>query len=478
MSAPGHAHASAPLVAVIGGGFSGVMVAANLLRLSRQAARPLRIALFERRPEVGKGAAYATQDEAHLLNVPVRGMSAWPDRPEDFLDWLRARRPGTQGGDFVPRVHYAAYLDHTLRRETEAASGVAELAIHHVEVECVERAHDHAWLVRSPGRADLRADIVVIATGHRAPGDPLQGRWSGPRDRWIADPWRPDALGSVKDTDAVALIGSGLTATDLSLSLCRGESPRPGRVHLLSRSGQMPRVHAQNPVQPVDMLPVLNELAFTGGVSRVRSLMRALRVAIRKAGPHGDWRAFIDGLRPYIHGIWSALPLAERRRFFRHARSLWEVHRHRTAPEIGARIATLQHMGALVSLRARPLAAEATSDSVRLRFLERLPDASSRERSIDVQWVVNCSGPSAMVGHHEDRVAASLIDAGHARMDPLGLGFETDMLGRPIGRDGRSAGGLWVLGSLRRPALWETTAVPELRGQAETVARECMTALA
>ena len=478
MSASGPGRASAPLVAIVGGGFSGVMVAANLLRMSRELARPLRVALFERRSEVGKGAAYATQDEAHLLNVPVRGMSAWPDRPEDFLQWLRARRPGTEGGDFVPRVHYAAYLDHTLRREVEAASGVAELVIHHVEVERVDRAPDHAWIVRSPGRADLRADIVVIATGHRAPGDPMQGRWNGPRDRWIADPWRPDALAQVKDTDAVALIGSGLTATDLSLSLCRGPAPRPGRVHLLSRSGQMPRVHAARPVQPADMLPVLNELAFTGRVSRVRSLVRALRTAIRQAGPDADWRAFIDGLRPYTHGIWGALSLDERRRFFRHARSLWEVHRHRTAPEIGARIDALRRSGALVSVRARPLSAQATSDGVSLRLRERMPDGSSRERSIQVQWVVNCSGPSATVGHHEDRVAASLIDAGHARMDPLGLGFETDMLGRPVGRDGRSTGGLWVLGSLRRPALWETTAVPELRGQAETVARECLAALA
>ena len=75
-------------------------------------------------------------------------------------------------------------------------------------------------------------------------------------------------------------------------------------------------------------------------------------------------------------------------------------------------------------------------------------------------------------------MAASLIEAGLARMDPIGMGLETDPLGRPLGRTGRASGGLWIIGSLRRPALWETTAVPELRVQAETVARDCLVALA
>lgn len=82
------------------------------------------------------------------------------------------------------------------------------------------------------------------------------------------------------------------------------------------------------------------------------------------------------------------------------------------------------------------------------------------------------------MGHAEDRATASLIDAGEARMDPFGLGLETDLMGRPIDGLGRSSGGLWVVGSLRRPALWETTAVPELRAQAEATAQACVTALA
>lgn len=476
---PNAARREPPSIAIIGGGFSGTMVAANLLRLARSEGRPLRVTLVERRAEVGRGAAYATQDEVHLLNVPARGMSAWPHEPEHFFAWLRARRPGTEAGDFVPRALYALYLDETLRHEVEASRACATFTLLHDEAQRVDATPDQGWVVRCRDGASVRADIVVVATGHRPPGDPLQGRWTGPRDRWVADPWRPDALSRVRPDDALALIGSGLTAMDLSLSLCRSSSGRQGRVHLLSRSGLLPRTHVTPMPPPIDMLPVLNELAFSGGVSRIHSLVRSVRaIARRTLAAGGDWRAVIDGLRPYTHGLWGAMPLAERRRFFRHARSLWEVHRHRMAPQVGERIEALRRSGALITLRARPVAAEASHDSVSLRFRERQSSGAFRDGSITVQWVVNCTGPSATVGHAEDQVAASLIDAGFARMDPLGLGLETDLVGRPIGREGRSTGGLWVIGSLRRPALWETTAVPELRGQAESIARECVAAFA
>ncbi|MFM7809215.1 MAG: FAD/NAD(P)-binding protein [Planctomycetota bacterium] len=476
---PPVAHAAPPSIVVIGGGFSGTMVAANLLRMARASGRPLGVTLIERRSQVGRGAAYATQDEAHLLNVPARGMSAWTEQPEDFLAWIRARRPGTEAGDFVPRAFYALYLDETLRREVEASKSVATFTTLHDEAERVEATTDRAWTVRCHGGSATRADMVVIATGHRPPSDPLHGKWTGPRDRWVADPWRPEALARVGPDDSIALIGSGLTAMDLCLSLCRGASERAGRVHLLSRSGLLPRMHVVPSQPPVEMLAVLNELAFSGGVSRIRSLVRSVRaIARRTLAAGGDWRAVIDGLRPYTHGLWGAMPLAERRRFFRHVRSLWEVHRHRMAPQVGERIEALRRSGALVTLRARPVAVEASGDAVTLRYRERQPDGTSRDGSITVRWVVNCTGPSATVGHAEDHVAASLIEAGFARMDPLGLGFETDQLGRPIGRDGRFTGGLWVIGSLRRPALWETTAVPELRGQAESIARECIAAIA
>ena len=72
-------------VAIIGGGFSGTMAAVNLARLSDS---PLCIQLINDRYPLGRGVAYGTRREEHLLNVAARNMSAVPDHANHFLDWL------------------------------------------------------------------------------------------------------------------------------------------------------------------------------------------------------------------------------------------------------------------------------------------------------------------------------------------------------------------------------------------------------
>lgn len=455
------------------------MVAANLLRGAAGVHGALRVHLTERRSVLGQGAAYSTRNDEHLLNVPARGMSAWSDRPDDFLAWARRERPDTAPGDFLPRSLYARYLRETLETAAATAPAGATLETAVGEVTRIERKPDRSWIVHCTCGKTVHAEIVVLASGHRAPGDPLHGRWQGPRDRWIADPWRPDALAAIGPDDAVAIIGTGLTAMDVLLTLCKQPSSRRPPIHLISRSGLLPRAHALAPSPPADMLPLLNELALTGRVTSVRALLRAVRTATQGRGAtpalHADWRAVIDGLRSYTHGLWHAMPLGERRRFLRHLRSMWDMHRHRTAPQIGACIDALIASGDVVPHRARPIDAVATAEAVTLRVREHGGDAMRELRS---KWLINCSGPTPSVGHADDRAAASLIEAGEARLDALGLGLDTDLMGRPLDRHGRSSGGLWVIGSLRRPALWETTAVPELRVQAEATAQACITTLA
>jgi uncharacterized NAD(P)/FAD-binding protein YdhS len=73
-----------PGVAIIGGGFSGTLVAVRLLRA---ASGPLRVMLIERSGDWGPGAAYSTRDDAHVLNVPAARMSAFGSAPGDFCAW-------------------------------------------------------------------------------------------------------------------------------------------------------------------------------------------------------------------------------------------------------------------------------------------------------------------------------------------------------------------------------------------------------
>ncbi|MGL4420798.1 MAG: FAD/NAD(P)-binding protein, partial [Gemmataceae bacterium] len=195
-------------VVVIGGGFCGTMTAAQLLR--QNACE--RVVLVERRGTIGEGLAYSTRDPAHLLNVPAARMSAWPDQPSHFADWAMARGATTNPGAFLPRMLYGEYLRETLLAAHQAAPGRLETQLD--EARRVTRHPHGGWMVHLSRGISVRARAVVLAIGHRPPNDPLAPIWQGPRDRFLADPWRPFALNVVRPEETVAILGSGLTAID------------------------------------------------------------------------------------------------------------------------------------------------------------------------------------------------------------------------------------------------------------------------
>ena len=83
-------------------------MAAHLLKCAGDAVR---LTLIEPRAQIGRGLAYATENESHRLNVRASNMSAFPDDPDHFWNWLRAN--GHKGEDrfcFVPRLVYGRYL--------------------------------------------------------------------------------------------------------------------------------------------------------------------------------------------------------------------------------------------------------------------------------------------------------------------------------------------------------------------------------
>jgi uncharacterized NAD(P)/FAD-binding protein YdhS len=100
--------ADACSIAIVGGGASGALMTAHLLRFADDA---IRLTLIEPRAKIGRGIAYATENESHRLNVRASNMSAFPDDPDHFWRWLRAN--GHRGGDrfcFVPRLLMDATL--------------------------------------------------------------------------------------------------------------------------------------------------------------------------------------------------------------------------------------------------------------------------------------------------------------------------------------------------------------------------------
>lgn len=438
-------------VAVIGAGFTGSLCAVHLLRGLPPGSR---VSLLDRTGRFGPGLAYGTANAEHLLNVRAANMSAFPDAPGDFVLWLWRRDPlGDAGGSvppsghaFVPRGVYGRYVSETLQEASAdaAARGVRLDMLGHDVADLWEDA-DGIRLRLSAGTV-MAADAAVLCVGNFPPELPVAEGTVPESPRVIRDPWDQAALDRIGADDPVLVIGTGLTMADMLLAL-DGRGYR-GPVTALSRRGLMPTVHAPT---------VAGRMDLDAAPRTALGLLRWIRGAVREGQA---WRAVIDALRPATTAIWRALPPVEKRRFLRHARPYWEVHRHRLAPEVEARIRVARGTGRLTLRAGRILALHADGSGVRLIVRNR---GGGTER-IDTGWLINCSGPQADYARVRDPLVRRLLDRGIVHPDPLGLGLEVDGDLALVGASGPSRR-LFALGPPTKGAFWEITAVPDIRTQ-------------
>ena len=420
---------------IVGGGFSGAMLAARL------AERGVASTVVNRTAAFGLGVAYSTPFDGHLLNVRSSRMSALADRPGHFVDWLEANHPDMADPDgFAPRRVYGLYVRDRLTVVEAAHPGQIQRIVG--EVEAIE---DDG--VRLSDGSRIAARAVVLATGNPAP----KTAEAGACERIIADPWAPGAVDGIGAEDDVLIVGTGLTMVDMLLML-QGRGWR-GRATALSRRGLMPRAHGERPDPPLRP----TETLLTAPLSQ------RLKSARQLASEHG-WREVMEGLRPITAELWTNADLPTRRRIVRHLRPFWDVHRHRLATVIGDAMDRLRAESRLTVVTGRVRAITADEHGVRLDWRARRGEAPA----LTAPWLIDCTGP----GHaaDADALTAPLIAAGRARLDPLRLGLDLDPLGRVLGRDGRPDPTLFVLGPPARAAFWETIAVPDIRQRIEDVA--------
>lgn len=426
-------------VAIVGGGFSGAMLAARL------AEQGVASTLIDRTGRFGLGVAYSTPFDGHLLNVRSNRMSAIDGRPDDFVAWLKARHPDRADPEgFAPRRLYGLYVQDRLAAAEAAHPGRIERTTG--EVAALE---DGA--VRLADGRTVRADAIVLATGNPAPktADPER---DGEAGRVIGDPWTAGALDRIGPEDDVVVVGTGLTMVDMVLWLqARGWR---GRARALSRRGLKPRGHEARPDTPV---PPTDDLKAAAPSARLHEARRLSR--------DEGWRGVMEGLRPITAELWAEADTATRARFVRHLRPWWDVHRHRIADAIAAAIAALEAEGRLTITAGRVRRIDQDDEGVTLTFR---PRSGPEQPPITGRWLIDCTGP----GHDpaKDPLTGPLIAAGAARLDALRLGLDLDGQGRVLRADGTADPRLFVLGPPARAAFWETIAVPDIRKRIEDVA--------
>jgi uncharacterized NAD(P)/FAD-binding protein YdhS len=258
-------------------------------------------------------------------------MSAFPDLPNHFVDWLGTRSEYADVPEamlreqFVPRKVYGDYLQALLFWHGKGATSarVHIDSIHGEALDIVPGAGRVAVVVE--GHPTIEADKVLLATGNQLPADlPLsQGKFAHPR--YLANPWEVRAEQLTDHQANFVLVGAGLTMIDMFLTLSALDWQ--GTIFAISRTGLLPLSHFKGIEYP-DFPP---EDPTSLGLSRLAEPDgRALRALLRARGENPA--IVVDKLRPFTQRVWQKL---YRRResggFAATTARSWNVTRHRIA---------------------------------------------------------------------------------------------------------------------------------------------------
>ena len=450
-------------IVIVGGGFSGTMAAVNLARLSTQA---LRIVIVNAKRPIGRGTAYSTRRNEHLLNVAARNMSAFPDFPEHFLGWLRSRSEFAALPEedlrqmFVPRYIYGDYLCSLLAACQQPVDPRSNVQVETVDDEAVDIvvADDGGASVLLKSGESLDADQVLLATGNQPPGSFPSHAPLSHDPRYRSDPWHDWVSRLPGSGGRIVLLGTGLTMVDVILTL--DELGWDGEIIAVSRHGMPPQSHFRG-IAYEDYVP---DNATELDLNQLRALVQEHCSQLRQMSQNPA--IAIDKLRPHTQRLWQHLSREEKQTFLQEDAALWNVTRHRIAVSIHEKITDALDSGRL-RLKKGTIERLAPNEETIEVILQ---DQEGNETSESGDLVINCTGPQSSFSTAGIPLFENLLQKGLVCSDELDMGLQVNEQFAVIEENGQASDWMFAMGPLLKGSLWETTAVPELRSQAMRIA--------
>ena len=472
-------------IVIVGGGFTGTALAIHLARLGHKGVS---VTVIEPRCQLGRGVAYGTDDPAHRINVPATRMQLSAAQEGEFDQWYRASTAFTQdpaarwhdGKVYPQRGQFGAYVAEQFALATHTSA----VRLRHVQDRAI--ALRNREIVTASGVVS-EADEVVLAISHPPPALPhILQRWLAEQggekhhaDRTdhsipaghsalIVNPWQQHALATVGMDDRVAIIGSGLSMCDVVASLHR--QGHRGPIVAFSRRGQLPRENLSGdyPTRRLDYQQPQADTA-PGWLRRVR---QEVTQAAREGLP---WQLVLDDIRHNGQRIWQRLPVVEQRRFLRHLRPWWDVHRYRIAPQVSDVLNQSQAGGRLCVLAARLTGIRSAAEGIDLTLQPRpgvraaWPEWSVKP-TLRVDKLIVTTGPAHGALLTGDALLNQLAEAGDIQADPLALGILVNGRSQTINQHGLANPHLYVAGPAARGRFGELMGLPQVAEHAETLA--------
>jgi uncharacterized NAD(P)/FAD-binding protein YdhS len=444
-------------ITIIGGGASGTLLAINLLR---NGCGRMEINIVEKRTKIGRGVAFGTDHDSHLLNVPAGKMSAFPDEPEHFHRWLIGQGIDCAASSFVPRKYFADYLTATVDQYRANAGPGVVLNTIDGEALSIDVCDGRAEINTSEGD-NIYAEAVVLAFGNFLPPHPSVPDLdftSSPK--YFRDAWSPNIEDRLGQDDSVLIIGTGLSMADAVMQLeKRGHR---GAITAISTRGIVSARHHLGHTY-ADFSEELK------GKARITDLLKIVRHHVDLAENNGsNWRAVIDSLRPHTQQLWLDLPLAEKRYFMQHLSRYWNAARHRMPEETASVIDRLKTSGQLEFRRGR-----LRSITHRNKFVVEF-SFNGEKKTLAADAIINCIGSESNYAKVDSALVKDLLAKGHIRCDALNFGLDAKPDGTLIDSTGRPSPIFYTLGTALKGILWESTAIPEIRLQAQNLSRKLL----
>lgn len=453
-------------IAIIGGGFSGTMLCTHLVR---NTAGPMELILINERDVLNTGIAYDPYSEKFLLNVITFRMSAFPADPDHFLNWvmLRDHFKGKEreliGKSYLPRKLYGEYLkdiwEETLR---QAKENQVIVTVINSAVTDISHSKDFTELILKDGTS-IKAQYGVIASGNHVPGNPqIKSSFFTESANYFQNPWHRHSVSDLNSNKPVLIIGNGLTMVDTVMGLL--EQGFSGQIISISPNGFNILPHRPNGLAYTKLV---EEIDSSTSLYQLVKLFNKHKKLVRQYGLSAE--PIIDSLRPLTQKIWINLTIREKRVFMARLRHLWGVARHRIPLNIHDKLQQLRIDGHLQIYSGRLIDIIENQGEISATFFDK---KQRREVQIQVSRVINCTGPETDLSKLEDNYLKNGLLKGLLSQDELKLGINADPnTFEVINSLGFVESGLFTLGSNLKGILWESTAVSEIRVQAEQIAK-------
>lgn len=206
------------------------------------------ITVVEKLKEFGPGNAYVDDLESNILNTKSEFITAIPDRPGHFYEWLTLNRDvwskyypnlTVDKSTYAPRSLFGLYMRDTFSDVCVIAEsvGVKVVRVNSEAMDIKKTKGGNVITVYLSNGRSLSANKVILACGTQS-----RSAFGPPYSHSIINnPYPTSKLRNEIDKyDDVAIVGARLSAIDAVISLM--ESGHKGKISIHSRSGFFPYV--------------------------------------------------------------------------------------------------------------------------------------------------------------------------------------------------------------------------------------------